>query len=1129
MSTSGEERSQEVFQKFKSLCVPLLGQSSLSPTSLPTVSKLLVDIILTLRQTQETGFKLKPSLISYIFFPISTILRRNTMQTIPDQILEQLFTVLALLCESWWWDFDEQTWEQLFMLCSAVIGGLGGKGKEKQRSDETKEAAARCLWSLLHERKQDEDPQSQQDRSSANLAKYQRHARRENFVPVMGQTINSLLSTAESQHRPLQKVSLTLLHVLIKNYLPDYFIPSILPGIVSSMCKVASGRAARKGWANGDVVALSLRTMQEVIVKSVSDDLCIRDGAVHATQDLDDLVHLTDDKSSLSAPTPPRSKYAVSRSPSWLNGTASQLHIALNSLHPLVSHPRASALIALAEFAAVILRETLLTLPQSQVLLLSFLLSLSTSDFDAVSTTAHDHLLHLLQPSTTSSAALLPVLLQISRDNLTALPRLLPLHSDAKVEHAAKIVSAVCDLAKPNYPEYGINIISKGVGVLLGANGGIERWGWGLLSAMEISSPSISQTDGSTGLLILESGEPSSNLPTFPQLTLRHVSSHSTQAALDNMFKSLGRAAGDHAIFAIEWFLSVAYNSRGSQSVAALWCASYLLEGISSVSLTSENTHAGLPKQSKRLEKFARGLVRSIADEWDKEPDIEVTAGPGDDTHSGLTDVAQVEHVRGLIPIRETSRHEPSLPSMNIHPSSSQPLLHKALSLRLLALSAGILQARFTPLLLHALYPILHSLISQSPHLSTTALATLQYISNATSYATPVNMLLSNFDYALDAVSRRLTRRWLDIDATKVLALLIRLVGRDVVQQTGDVVEECFDRLDEYHGYEVIVDGLVAVLAEVVTVIAMDSEGDEVPEPEGDSRESVVSQDDKMQEFLTWFSKRHESMDTTEGDADVGPVPQQAWGQNENAEPQNAAGDKETNPLDEPPVTPTQALTTQIVARAMYFLTHNSPLIRARILSLLASAATVLPSSSLLPSVHHAWPFILNRLSDPEPFVVSAAVSLVESLSVHYGDFMYRRIWDDIWPKFKTMLAKLDESDAKNALARGGHGAVGTESAYTHSHRTYKALLTTMRSAAKHVQIQDSSVWEVIVSFRRFLHSEAHGELQSLARDLYSELAKNNEDAVWFALSATQQQLGPWKFLQEDRWNISENTCKILA
>jgi len=189
----------------------------------------------------------------------------------------------------------------------------------------------------------------------------------------------------------------------------------------------------------------------------------------------------------------------------------------------------------------------------------------------------------------------------------------------------------------------------------------------------------------------------------------------------------------------------------------------------------------------------------------------------------------------------------------------------------------------------------------------------------------------------------------------------------------------------------------------------------------------------------------------------------------------------------------------------------------------------VLPESALLTSIHKAWPFILNRFSDPEPFVVTAAAGLVEALSMNVGSFMYRRVWDDVWPRFRTMLQKLEVADSKSALARRGSGSVGTESAYTQSHRLYRSMLRTMTASMKKVQVNDALAWEMLVYFRRFLHSQSHQELQTCATELFVAAGKNNADAVWLILfSTTATGDSPISFLQKREWDTEENSKIIL-
>ncbi|KAG1765135.1 armadillo-type protein [Suillus occidentalis] len=1045
-----------------------------------TVLPLLSNLESTLLDAGGTGFTLSQSLVSYIFFPLSTILRRNESSAIPDQILEKIFGIIAILCETWWWYCDIQIWDQIFKLSSSIIGGIEGKGKGKVRDDETKEAAARCLWAILRDRRAEDAPQDSPEEI----------------------TINTLILTAKSPHLPLQRISLKILRALIGVYASEQFLPSILPGVVSSMTRIALGMSSKKGWVNGDIVALSLDILGLVIVKSLGDDVSIREGVVRSVVDLEDFINLAD-APVVDTKQPELPPYLTPRTSSWLRASASQLHIAINSLTLLVTHPTPLALVALAAFSRTILASTYLTLPQSRPLLLSWLLSLSNCAFPEVSQAAHHALSELLAAASDARLSLLQALLEISKENLSSLPRSIVSQDDTKVEHIAGQIEAICRLATSSSTSstgLGLTSISLGIDTLLGPTGGIEKWGFTLLSVLEFTSPQIDDNPDTIN---------------FPEVMLKNVLSKSTCNALARMLRALGKAAAKTASTLLEWFVSIGRHSRTNNAIAALWCAARLLEGISGFSLDEGGIAISSGPRSRKLERFARGLARDLAELWDEEPDFDSQTDTPHMDRQTDDSLLKTEFTKGLKIIRATLQvAEPraTLPTL----SEGQPILHKIFRLQLLSISAGILQARYASVLIQVLYPVLHSIVSPTPHLSLTGLATLHFMSAAMSYASPANLLLSNFDYALDSVSRRLSRRWLDVDATK---------------KAGDVVEECFDRLDEYHGYEVIVQGLVGVLGEVIKVIEVE-EPPTQKEGQDDMQSSMIIS--SLEPLFGWLSHRKD-LPPHEDAADHGPTPHTAWGATKADEKSDEKqSDGPTTQMKvaedaEPACTPGQALTKQMVSRSIYFLTHASPVIRARILTLLSSATPVLPESALLPSIHLAWPFILNRLNDAEPFVVSAAASLVESLVKHVGSFMGRRVWDDVWPRFGDILKKLDASDDQNALARRGYGAVGTDSAYTHSHRLYRSILRTMTAAVAGVHMQDASGWQVILAFRRFLHKQAHEELQACARELYIALGRGNEDAVWLALMATCGHLtGEVAYLREYRWDIQDNVRVIL-
>lgn len=190
-----------------------------------------------------------------------------------------------------------------------------------------------------------------------------------------------------------------------------------------------------------------------------------------------------------------------------------------------------------------------------------------------------------------------------------------------------------------------------------------------------------------------------------------------------------------------------------------------------------------------------------------------------------------------------------------------------------------------------------------------------------------------------------------------------------------------------------------------------------------------------------------------------------------------------------------------------YDTTVKIPLIRARILALLSSAVPVLKTteSSLLPSVHTAWPFIVNRLGDAEPFVITEAANLIEALVINVGEYMNKRVWDDVWPRFKKMLQNLEAADAQSALARlhGTGVGAGARTAYSVSHRMYRALLSVMVGVVRGTNPRDELGWELALACRRFLSTSAHADLRRKAEELYVALGVSNPEMIWLVLSAS--------------------------
>lgn len=1157
------------FQRVKPICTSLLKNSKITPNNTSQVIDLLSRLILTLRDLSDPKSDLTPKFIEFIYLPLSIILNRNgpPAPPLPDQILEKLFQATSLLCQQWWWAMDFAVWEQLLRLSAYLIGGprAGPTASLVARSEETKEAAALCLEALLRERTPQERPQWCDTPPNDRSESIAREARQPSHFTVIGSAIGSLLDAAESEKVSLRALSLRVVGYLLSDLVPSSRLPTFLPGVVAKSCRVAIAQNTARGWQASNVIKEALLVLNIVIVGSIGDEVCEREGILRKTpMSFDDIANMANHSASgdsKSTSNDGEDPYAFHRTESWLQASASQIHNAINTLSPIISHPTPSAQLALAELSYALLSHATRSLPTLHPLLLSNLLTLSVSSHSPLADAAKPYLETLLA-SKPAAIPLLDVLAKLTQENLLALPPLILANSDEKVERVCNQIEAICVLS--HNPDLSKSEI--GVGHLLGPTGGIERWGLGLLGVVELTPPPRGHSTFSSSTpvgLIMDSFETPDH--PFPKMRLRYVNAASAQLAVERMLRGLGAAGGVDALFSVEWFMEAATAAKGALEVSALWCAARVYEGIVGVilkefSMPSESrgvrtgAYGGIDKmkveERRRVEKTARQLVRTISEFWEtdalgREEMVGQTSSASDSLTLYGDSLLPTEHFKGLDPLvtlLDVRNKRTISISTGTEKSGAEgqemAKLHAALALQTLSISSSALGSRFPPLFIHAIYPILRSLVSSNNLLSSTAMAALHHVTTASSYAAPANLLLSNFDYALDSASRRLFRNRLDLKATKVLVILVRLVGKDVVQRAGDVVEECFDRLDEYHGYSTIVEGLVEVLSEVVKAVEAEEGPLERPRPSAWGAPATTSENKSgAAAFMEWYKQRKVEKHQEETPEDFGPAPHQPWGREQQPGEDAAPRDLPSDETSKPSIT--QTLISKIIRRCLPFLTHSSPLIRARMLSLMRSASVVLPVEEIGSAIHSAWPFILNRLKDSQTFVVVEAAKLIDSLTWHFGEFMGSRMHQDVWPAYRKMLEALEAGDRESALTARKQGP---EAPYSHSHRLYVAMLRTLNSLFSAPQernrVRDEMTWDIAVKCRRFLSASANKDLQATARTLYQNLGRKNDDLVWLVLCATcggdprqpggDALEGLPRHLREAKWDINENASIIL-
>jgi hypothetical protein len=1053
-------------------------------------SPLLSSLLSTLNDLPPGS--LNVSTINYALFPLTSVIRQTNPVDLPDSFLEISFQVLAYLGQQWRdleGGMDLIAWEQLWRFTTSCVGPGLGKGKGRERSQEVQLQAIAFLDVLL--RPSGSHPTMAMRTKFANA--------KAPLMPTLFQTITLLLTTSapEPPYLQLQLNSLRLLRTCIR-YLKGQHrvLAALLPGTMSSMTKlVQSGGKGLKG----DVAAEIAGVVEDVVIQTLNDEDMRGLGLLRTK--LDDLSQLDGSLEEEVQPETPRPDSSRDPFPplsaSYLSFTSTQLSTAIPSILSLSTHPTHTARLAAAELAYNLVISCSESLPLVRPCLMT-LLQLSNDPFDPVRNDATEKLQSLI-----SIPGLDTNLVDILSSSLNSLPRLITSQQDEQAESTARLITALA----------GIDI--RGViGDLLGPEGKVERWGWSLLSCLEFGRPSGSIVKGRQE--ISDGG-----LPGFPTLPSRHIEAESTTRALTTMLIALGAAGQSSALHSVEYFLSFAKKHRGphiAKAVSAIWVADKLLGGIATA---EENGIDG--KVGKATRKMAREAAR-LATVLDEEVEEEDTPIPSDELvpierKQGLDDVVTLLDKKPLADSHaaDTTR--------KLH-HEAQKMLLGCLSLSLLSTSSRILGPSFRSLLLTSLYTLLAHLGSRNIMCEYAEIA-LSHVAYNAGYASLQNLVLDNVDYVVNVVSQRLTYRRLDSQAPLVLIAMIKLVGDEIVPMVHDVVDEIFDALDDYHGYESLATSLLAVLIALIDVMKAEVDATGMTQERLDRKLEMNRMGDPPDpakdfgKFGKWYEERSKrNQDEMDGVLHRA----EAAFKKEEVEEQPQPEEEEDKP------TRSQEVAKAILTKSVYFLTHPSPFLRARVLALIARVTPVLASanreSDLLPSIDQAWGGILNRLEDQEPYVVTEAAETIASLCENVGDFMSRRVLDYAWPRMQILLDRQRVLDEKSALAKRGFG---TETSYSVSHRLHVAVLRTAVFIAREVPVDDGVLWDMMVAFRWFLDKRAHGDLREKAMSLYMALGRRDGDALWICLKETLDGQGVWGYLKDSKLDIGANASELLV
>ncbi|KAH0565589.1 hypothetical protein GP486_001004, partial [Trichoglossum hirsutum] len=412
------------------------------------------------------------------------------------------------------------------------------------------------------------------------------------------------------------------------------------------------------------------------------------------------------------------------------------------------------------------------------------------------------------------------------------------------------------------------------------------------------------------------------------------------------------------------------------------------------------------------------------------------------------------------------------------------------LALEALALEAQRLGGDFRLELVEALYPLVYLIGSSNEDLRNRAFASLNITAQACGYASAGDMLVSNVDYLVNAVSLKLNTFNISPQAPKVLLMMIKLTGPSLLPFLDDLVGSILAALDSFHGYPRLVALLFSVLEGIV------EEGSKTAVPAlvsgamtGRGGPSVRARTVPQLCVMLEDSRRRLSKPLAcvddEPSQETSTEPKELNGGKEMLT-EVAAGKSMATLEENEGRLPTAGKVYQMVQKiarfGQHYLTHESPIFRRQLLSLLATACGNLYSNEdeFLPLINDIWPVIVKRLYDNEHFVVVAAAEAICQICRCAGGFMSSRIhaeWRDIKELYKATRGKL-QMDTKQLGVR----------VFTPSSQVCDALVKLLIAIVQYVRI-DSDIFDDILNIL--------SDMLESRKDVRDILSLANADAVW--------------------------------
>ncbi|KAG9243337.1 armadillo-type protein [Calycina marina] len=414
----------------------------------------------------------------------------------------------------------------------------------------------------------------------------------------------------------------------------------------------------------------------------------------------------------------------------------------------------------------------------------------------------------------------------------------------------------------------------------------------------------------------------------------------------------------------------------------------------------------------------------------------------------------------------------------------------QAIALEIVASTAESMKEGFRAELVDSLYPIAQLLGSPAPQLREHAITCLNIVSSSCGYPDASELIIDNVDYMVNAVSLRLNTFDISPQTPQVLIMMIRLTGPKLLLYLDDVVGSIFAALDNFHGYPRLVEVLFSVLSEIVSVGSKSNTL--LPDIEQISHLKMPPPMPTI-DYIIALITRKPSIDDEEPLTHEA-VPQKPWKSakallDEAQSPPEEDEAEADQPIEiaKPPPTKTFTMLQNITRLGQHYLTNPSPILRAKLLTLISTAASSLQNDedAFLPLVNDIWPVVIARLYDDEPFVAIRAAETISAICRAAGDFLASRIADEAPALLRQARRARErfESEEKRGTERGKYGE---------GSKMWDAMIKLMIAVVGFVKVDEDVFDEVVEVLSSVVMRKGVREV----------LEAINADAVWLKVYA---------------------------